>query len=67
MGMVVELKVQYCREKLKDLFILSMLFKNCNKTFLLLTETTGEILQTNLRSYLKIVQRKNVLLVSNEF
>ena len=44
-----------------------MFFKNCKKMFLLLTDTTGEILQTTLRSYLKIVQRKNVFLVSNEF
>ena len=34
--------------------------------FLLLTETTGEILQTTLHSYLKIAHRKNVSLVSNE-
>ena len=33
------------------LHVLSMLFKNCKKNFHLLTETTGEILQTNLRSY----------------
>ena len=36
------------------------------KTFLFLIETTGEILQTTLRSYLKIVHRKNVSMVSNE-
>ena len=50
-----------------------MLFQYCNKTFLLLTETTSEILQTTLPSYLIIVQctlysvhRKNVSLVSKE-
>ena len=30
-----------------------MLFKKCKKTFLLLTKTTGEILQTTLLYYLK--------------
>ena len=44
--------------------VLSMLFKNSKKTYLLLAETTDE---TTLRSYLKIVNRKNVSLVSNEF
>ena len=43
-----------------------MLFKNSDKMFLLLTETTGEILQTTLYSPLRIVHRKIVLLVSNE-
>ena len=33
---------------------------------LLLAETTGEILLSTLRSYLKIVHRKNVSLVLNE-
>ena len=49
--MVVELKVQYCREKNYE--------KN---TFLLLIETTGETLQTTLQ-ILKLynVHRKNVL------
>ena len=43
----------------------SMLFKNCKeKTFLLLTETTGEISQTTLRSNLKnVVHYKNVILI----
>jgi len=36
------------------------------KSFLLLAEKTGELLQTTLRSYLKILHRKNVSLVSNE-
>ena len=39
-----------------------MLFKNCKKSFLLLAETTGAILQTTLRSYLRILHRKNVSL-----
>ena len=34
--------------------------------FLLLAETTGKILQTTLRSSLKIVHRNNVPLLSNE-
>ena len=37
------------------------------KTFLLLTETTGEILQMTSRSYLKCFTDKDVLLVLNEF
>jgi len=45
---------------------LSGLLNNCKKNFLLLTETTGEILQTTLRSHLKIVHCNNVSLVSNE-
>ena len=32
----------------------SGLLNNCKKMFLLLTETTDEILQTTLRSYLKV-------------
>ena len=36
------------------------------KNFLQLVETTGEILQTTIHSYLKILHRKNVWLVSNE-
>ena len=36
------------------------------KKFLLLAETTGEMLQTTWRSYLSIVHRKNVSLVSDE-
>ena len=36
------------------------------KNFLQLTETTGDILQTTLRSYLKIVHRKSVSLISHE-
>jgi len=44
--------------------VLSMLFKNCKKkNFLLLAETTGEIVLKTLRSYLRIVHRKNVSLV----
>ena len=35
-------------------------------TFHLLAETTGEILQTTLRSYLKVVHRKDFSLASNE-
>ena len=47
------------------LHVLSMLFKNCKKkTFLLLAETM--IIQTTLRSYLKVVNRKIVSMVSNE-
>ena len=46
--------------------VLFMLFQNCKKLFLLVAETTGEILLTTLRSYLKIVHRKNISLVSNE-
>ena len=45
---------------------LSIMFKICNNTFFLLTETTGEILQKTLHPYLKIVHRKNVSLVSNK-
>ena len=48
------------------LLFLSMLFKNCKKTFLLLAETTSKISQTTLRSYLRIVHRKNVSMVSDE-
>ena len=46
--------------------VLFMLFQNCKKVFLLLAVTTGEILPTTLHSYLKIVHRKNISLVSNE-
>ena len=51
----------------KLLYVLSMLYKNCKKkSFVLLTEPTGDILQTTLRYYLKIVHRKNVSLILNE-
>ena len=36
------------------------------KSFFLQAETTGEIFQTTLRYYLRIVYHKNVLMVSNE-
>jgi len=60
--MVVEMKVQYCREKLKDSFYTN---ETCLQ-FTIFKLNDGEILQTNLRSYLKIVHCQNVSPLSHE-
>ena len=52
--MVVELKVPYCRENFRIHLIPMRYFT----VFFLLSETTGEQLQTTLRSYFKIVNHK---------